>query len=862
MTAAAKRGAPSHRITRMRRRYQTEMPQICVQRAKYFTAKWRELETSDVPLPLRVALSMKHVFENMEHNLDPDDRLAGAWSKHFLGWPIDIERGLFNDVLATELRKSTLLKFQATSYLRFVVYLVKKLGLLGLYRTFKNSAALGPMPVKPSLKTMDERTINPFGIDPAARRELLDDLLPYWRGKAIADIVARELATSGLYHGELKQFVEGVPNTPSKQALVVSLGAAIATYQGHIVFDHEVVLRRGLLGIKEDVEAELAKVEDRQSDEGVFLQSVVVALEGFIVYAQRLADRIKQEEQRTTDPERRAQLAQLLAVCRKVPLHPAETFREAAQAIWAHRAALETAHPSNVHAYGRLDQILGPYYERDVAAGRITAAEACELMEELLLKVMAQNLRPESNFLGNFYLRYEGSTPITLGGLTPEGQDATNELTYLLLDAADRSKSVTSIVVRVHKNTPHQLYEHVADILYRGTSNLSMMNDEVFVPAMKRHGFTPADANNYAITGCTDLLAPGKTGGISFTGLLLGHILDITLHNGNATTMIGTLHDVGPKTGEVGEFTDFEQLFDAFVQHVEFQMTINAEASNLRDRLFAEHMPAPCLSAFIEGCVATRTDITRGGAVYNYAGINMINSLANVVDSLFVIKKLVFDEKKIGFAELMRAVDDNFVGHENVHRLVAEVPGKWGNADPESDALARRVSDALFASAARHRSFKGDGPFVGFMNSMTSHTIDGRLSPATPDGRLAATPYAASCNPYNVERCGVTGVLRSVAAVDFTHLLGCAVNIRQHPSGIGKTPAARNKWIALMQTYFQMGGAQIQPTVASAETLRAAQVDPEAHRDLIVKVGGYSTYFVDLGQEIQNEIIHRTEHSG
>jgi formate C-acetyltransferase len=210
-------------------------------------------------------------------------------------------------------------------------------------------------------------------------------------------------------------------------------------------------------------------------------------------------------------------------------------------------------------------------------------------------------------------------------------------------------------------------------------------------------------------------------------------------------------------------------------------------------------------------------------------------------------------------AELIAALDDDFVGHPRVHEAIRGLPGKWGNGHPETDALARRVAEGLFALTRPHANERG-GPFVVYVISMITHTIDGRLSMATPDGRAAATPFAASCNPYNVERAGVTASLRSVAALPFADVLGCAVNMKFHPSAVGRTAASRAKWIALCRTYFRLGGMQLQPSAVSTETLRAAQARPAEHQDLIVKVGGYSTYFVDLGREIQDEIIARTEH--
>jgi formate C-acetyltransferase len=801
---------------------------------------------------------MKNVYEKMTHYVDPDDRIAGTWTEYPLGIPIDIERGLFNDVLRVELDRKSMIGHQVRSNARFLSYMVKRYGLAGAYRNIKNTKVVGAAMPSIGLKTMEERKINPHTIDPVDKKYLQKELLPYWKGKSMAEIVARNTEEEGLFPGDMRAFAAALPATTSKMYTFISPGAVIGTYQGHLVLDHDHAVRRGLIAMKDDVRK---KLEDKNltKDEREFLHSVEIAFDGVIIYSRRLTEKLEQELGKATDPEMKTVLSSMLDNCRKAPLHPAETFHQAIQSFWTVTIATELANITNVHSAGRLDQIFYPYYKKDVAEGRITREEARELFEELLLKIMTNNIRPESNFIGNFYQRYEGSAPVTLGGLTREGKDATNELTYVLLEAADRSKSAVNVVVRFHENSPEDLYMAVADALYHGTSSVSLMNDEICIKAMQRRGFTLEDARGYAITGCVDLLAPGKTGGIGFAAILLCRVLDMTVRNGDAKTLIGMIENVGLRTGDPDTFASFGQLVDAFIAQAANVIKTIVDASNLRDRVFAESLPAPHISAFMQGCVENKKDVTQGGAVYDLSGILFMNSIANVVDSLYVIKKLVFEQRRLKFKELLEAVDRNYGGHEHIHRMIKDIEGKWGNGSPECDALAREVTTRLFEETYKHRSFK-NGPFVPFVNSMTSHTYDGRISIATPDGRKAATPFAASCNPYNVDKCGVTGVLRSVAALDLKHIFGCAVNIRLHPSAIGRTAEARKKWVSLVKTYFKIGGMQLQPTVASTEMLRAAQKNPETYRNLIVKVGGYSTYFVDLGSEIQNEIISRSEH--
>jgi len=830
---------------------------LSVDRARYYTESWQETEGRGVALPVRVALAMKNVYARMRYYVDRDDRIAGYWTEHFLGMPVDIERGVFNAVLASELTKGAMIRFRGKAFVKGLAYLLRKGVLFDFIGNQRIARASGTAPLNMSLKTMAEREINPYQIDAGDRGLLLRDLLPYWQGKTTVDHVHEAAMASGLYSQDMHDFVTGMAGNTSRQVMMVSAASTATAYQGHVIQDYGPLLEKGLLGMRADVQRQFD--ETAPGPERDFLESVGIALDGIAVFADRLADQLALELEATDSAARRDELEVLLEVCRKVPLHPAETFREAVQALWTVKCAVELAHPVNLHSFGRLDQMLYPYYRRDLEAGRITRDEACELLEEMLLKIMSLNIRPESNMLANFYHRYLGSSPVTLGGVTREGRDATNDLTYLFLDAAHRSKAITNVSVRIHSGTPDAVLERVAEYLHRGTSSFSLFNDSIAIEAMERRGFTKEDARDYAVMGCVEMTCPGKTGSMSANALLLSKLLDITLRNGDARTVAGLVRGEGVKTGEPDSFDTFEELLDAFFAQARYATEKLVRASNLRDQVYAECLPAPYVSAFMDGCLDSGKDVTQGGAAYDLSGISMINSLANVTDSLLVIKKLVFEERKFTFKQLLDAIDANFIGHEDVYRAIRGVPGKWGNGDPETDALARRVAKTLFEETCRHKGYKGN-PFVVYVISMTTHTIDGRLSIASPDGRKAATPYAASCNPANVEKAGVVAALRSVAALPFEDVMGAAVNLKFHPSGIGNNAEARAKWVHLVRAYFALGGGQMQPTVASAEMLRAAQREPDQYRDLIVKVGGYSTYFVDLGREIQEEIIARTEH--
>ncbi|MFA5064978.1 MAG: pyruvate formate lyase family protein [Dehalococcoidia bacterium] len=850
----------SERIKRIRHRYLEDMPGISIERARYYTEKWRETEKSNFSPGVRVALSMKNVYEKMRINLDPDDRICGTWTEYYLGIPIDIERGLFNETLRIELDRLSMAGHLARSNLRFIGSMIRRYGLLTLYRNMKHTADVGVAMPSIGLSPMSSRKINPYRITSSDKKELHNKLFPYWKGKTIADLLKTALESSNVYTGDILSFSAALPSTTSRNDTIISTGSAIGTWQGHLILDHETPLKKGLLGMHEEIRERLNS-KDLTSDQREFLKSIDIALEGVIIYAGRLVETISRELEQNKDPQRGGLLQRQLEICKRVPLYPPQSFSEAVQSYWTIKTAVELSMPFNVHAPGRLDQLFFPYYIKDIKEGKISREEARELLEELFLKVMSHNMRPYSNFISYFTQRYEGSEPVTMGGLTDDAKDATNNLTYVMLEAAADSKAALNFVVRLHKNSPPELFRKIAELHHEGNSSISVMNDEVSIKALEKRGFSHKDALGYAITGCVDMVAPGKTGGEAFCALLLSRILDMTLRNGDSQTVIGMVEGIGLKTGNPDTFITFDQLVDAFVEQTAFQIKKLVEATYIRDSLYAEHLPAPYISAFMQGCLDNGRDITAGGAVYDLEGILFMNSIANVVDSLFVMKKLIFEQKRFTFKDLLNAVDKNFEGYENIYQLINEVEGKWGNGNPESDSIAHDVTKRIFEETFHYHTYKG-GFYAPFVNSMTTHTYDGRISTATPDGRKAAKPYAASCNPYNVEKCGITGVLRSVAAIDFSNVMGCAVNIRLHPSSIGQTEEARKKWIALLKTYFRLGGEQLQPTVVSTEVLKAAQKDRENYRNVIVKVGGYSAYFVDLGYEIQNEIIERTEHRG
>ncbi len=850
----------SDRIKRIRRRFLDDIPIISIERAKLYTEKWKETEDQNLPIIIRVALSMKHVLENITLYIDPDDRIIGNWTENFMGIPIDIERGLWNRVFEVELDTKTMKRYYSKSNREYMSYIANKIGPEALLEMLDRNKKTGAVLTTLGTATLEERKVNPYTINKEDKKHLLTELIPYWKNKTLADILEKEYANSDVYTGESLEFLSNLPLKTAQNDIAISPCAVIGVWQGHLVLNYKEVLDKGLMVMQQEVQKELEKNNNLSKEQIDYLNAIYITLDSIMIYAQRLADKILEDLNLTDDINRKQTLALMYDTCHKVPKYPPTTFYEAIQSFWLIKTVVDLAIPFNVHGPGRLDQLFYPYYISDIHKGYITSREACELLEELFLKIMSHNIRPYSNAVTDFSQRFEGSEPVTVGGLNENGEDVTNELTYLILEAADRSKASLNFAVRFHDKSPDELYMKVAEIQYNGYSSISLLNDNMCIEALKNHGISEKDANAYSITGCVDLCSPGKTGGIGFSALLLCRTLDMALRNGDCLTLGGLVKNVGLKTGDPNTFTIFDQFLNAFFKQYDFVLNQIMKAVNIRDELFGKYFPAPFISAFMQGCFKRKKDVTQGGAFYDCEGILLMNSIANTVDSLYTIKKLIFEQKKFSFKDLLEAIECNFTdGYESIHDYILNLEGKWGNGHPECDELAREVTNHFFNETYQYKTYRG-GVVAPFIISMTSHTYDGRISFATPDGRLTGKPFAASCNPYNVEKHGLTGVLRSVAALNFSEVCGCAVNVRIHPSGIGKTEQARKKWVSLLKTYFHLGGEQLQPTVVSTEVLKAAQKTPEKFKNIIVKVGGYSAYFVDLGKEIQDEVISRTEH--
>jgi len=512
---------------------------------------------------------------------------------------------------------------------------------------------------------------------------------------------------------------------------------------------------------------------------------------------------------------------------------------------------------AGILAIGRPDQYLYQYYKHDVSIGVIDEQDALELIEELLIKLSNNILMlPSFGKDTGSELGADSMAP-TLGGLSPDGKDTTNELTYLFLDAIRDLRAMSnSYSVRFSPESPSELYKKVAEV-QAVTSGIAVFNDSVIIPALESVGCTRADATDYSIIGCVEPTSQGNTFGCtSGNDVSLAGCLEMTFTRGRIRTMG---RRTGPDTGDPAKFKSFDEFLAAFRRQIEFSVKLVADCVNAKDEVYMKTLHNPFISATLDGCVESATDMTQGGAKYNYASISG-RGMATVADSLTAIKQLVYDKKQLTMRELMGALRTNFRGRENLRVMIKNKIAKFGSDDDSADAMARLVAEMFCDEVARHRSVRNDAPFRPGFFSYGMHVMDGSLLGATPDGRLAGEPVSNSLSPSNrTEAKGPTATLRSVSKINHSKITnGSSLNMKLMP-GLLRTEEGREKFESMLRGYFKLGGMHAQFNFVDNVTLLDAQQHPEKYADLIVRVSGYVAYFVDLGKSLQDDLIRRTE---
>ncbi|UCG83178.1 MAG: formate C-acetyltransferase/glycerol dehydratase family glycyl radical enzyme [Dehalococcoidia bacterium] len=786
------------RLSRLHEELLAAKREVCVQRVRYLTEYMRGPDIWFEPPVIRRAKAVAHILRNLEIRIYPDELLVGGISSKRIG---------------------------AVIYPEFI-------GLL----------------IWPELEELRTREVDPLEITDEEIRELDEEVFPFWQGKVLAD------------------YADQYASPPTPVSLLEKFGFFLLTEAGgisHTAPDIEKLLKVGLQGIIDEASK---RIEDIDGSTGAdpeelrkrsFYRAVEIACQGLIEYARRCRQVALDLAIVETHSTRKSELTEIARICEKVPAGPAETFHEALQSLWFLQIALHQENYEQALCQGRLDQYLYHYYQRDIENGTLTEERAIELIGCLFIK-MSEFVPLFGENIALFFSGLPANPAITIGGVTPDGHDAVNELTYRILET--RGLLTTrhpNLHTRVYKNSPDEYLHMTSEVVRKGGGYPALVNDDVILPALMEKGIGIADARDHVIIGCVEISVPRKTFGSTDAALMsLPICLEMALNNGYCPVM---LENVGPATGDPRAFKGMDDVIEAFRRQVDYlveQMVVGLNALSLAHEAL---YPSPLLSSFIEGCLEKGKDVTAGGAVYNFTGVQGVG-VADVADSLAAVDQLVFREKLVSMDELLQALDDDFEGHDNLHRLIMDSVPKYGNDEELPDKYARLAAETFCKEVSKHRNTRGGAYLPGFL-TMTTHQGFGKFVGALPSGRKAFETFAnglAPCDGWDVK--GPTACLKSIAKLNYSLATnGVAVNIKFHPDHL-RGEQGTHIFSSLVRTYFELGGMHLQVNVVDSETLLDAQEHPEKHRGLTVRVAGYSAYFNDLTREVQDEVISRTEH--
>ncbi|RIL07471.1 MAG: hypothetical protein DCC71_02805 [Proteobacteria bacterium] len=682
----------------------------------------------------------------------------------------------------------------------------------------------GGLLLLPELATLARRPVNPLEVDDAQRRTLEREIFPYWFSRSVlarAPLLARD---------------PQLANT-----LVAGRRYVLTQFAGisHVTPDYASVVREGFEGILARVRA--ARGEAAGRDAAAFYDAAEIAARAAIAFGERWRRHCLDEAAREPRSARAAELHAMAEAFAQVPARPARSFREALQSIVTAHVLVHQESFQHGVSFGRLDQLLDPYYQRDRAAGILSREEAVELLACFLAK--AAELLPLFNAMATEYFSgLSSASGITLGGTGPDGRDATNDTSFLFLDAYDQLRlRQPNLHLRVHPASDPRLLARAHEVVKAGGGMPAFFNDEAIAPALERAGVAPADARDYAIVGCVEWGVPRKSfpaAGAAFVSLPAA--LDAALRRAPAPATIG-------------------DVADAFVAELERTVAEAAHGNDAIERAHALHRPTPLLSLLVEGCVESGVEVNAGGARYGTTGMQGVG-LADVADSLAALEQVVFEERRLSYAALLRALDDDFAGDPALAQWLAQRVAKYGCDRGRSERWARFAADRWCEIVSRHRNPRGGRYLPGFW-TMTTHVGFGRRLGALPSGRRRGEPLADGISPANgADRDGPTAsMLAAVRATSDGVANGLCLNEKIDPwmvQGDGGTELL----VALTRGYFAAGGMQVQYNVVDPAVLLDAKAHPERHRDLVVRISGYSAYFCDLTPEMQDDIIARTLH--
>jgi pyruvate formate-lyase/glycerol dehydratase family glycyl radical enzyme len=694
------------------------------------------------------------------------------------------------------------------------------------------------------LDILDTRENVSFAVSAEVRVVYENTIIPYWRGKTMRELIFQEMAPEWKTAYEAGVFTEFMEQRSP----------------GHTALDGKIYIR-GFLDFQRDIRLRLGDLDFLNDSEAYYKQEQLKAMDicadALIRFGQRHAEKARELSEKERDPKRKVELERVAEVCAHVPAHAPRDLWEAIQYYWfVHLGVTTELNPWDAFSPGRLDQHLYPFYRNGLEKGVLTRQQGEELLQCLWIKFNNQPAPPKVGVTAEESNTYNDFAQINLGGVREDGSDGVNEVTYLILDVVEQMRLLQpSASVHVSKKSTDRFLKRATEVIRTGFGQPSVFNSDVVVQEMIRVGKSMLDARNGGTSGCVETGAFGKEN-YNLSGYLnMPKVLEITLNNGVDPR---TGRDTGLKSGDPNEFGSFEELLEAYQRQLNHLVDVKVRGNNVIERLYAEYLPAPFLSLLIDDCVATGKDYHNGGARYNTTYIQGVG-LGTMADAFTAIKHHVFDRRTTTMEELLAAMRDDFKVRERLRQMLLNKTPRYGNDEDYADEVMVAVFNTFFEAIDGRMNTRGGGYHINLLPT-TVHVYFGSVVGAMPEGRKAWRPLSEGVSPVQgADRRGPTAVLNSVAKMDHVRTGGTLLNQKFSPQLL-EDEDGLDKFVRLIRTYFKLDGHHVQFNVVDAATLHAARERPEEYRDLIVRVAGYSDYFCDLGEALQDEIIARTEH--
>ena len=790
------------RIRELKDRFITCTRYVSSERALLVTESYQETEGE--PIQLRRAKALKKVLENIRIPIYPKELIVGS--------------------------QNDLSPRSANVFPEFGVEFIEK-----------------------EMDTWKDRSQDPFLVIDEVKQDLLH-IIPYWRGKSLSYRLMEELP-------------EEIVKQLQAEHPVIFGWCAQGNGIGHIHVNYKRLLEKGFDGIKKEAEENLERLDYAQdpqaSEKKRFYGSIIIVSEAASAFGRRYAQKAEEMVKTEKDPKRKAELVKIAEVCNKVPAKPAGNFWEALQAVWFINLIVQLESNGVSISPGRMDQYLFPYYKKDIEEGILTRTEALELLDTLYVK-FAEMVILYDNYSARFLTNFVMGEHVALGGVDQFGRDATNELSYLMLQAQEDVGLIQpNLSVRWHENIPRDFMLKAVEVLKKQNAIPQFLNDAVWIDSLLDKGIPLEEARDYQPVGCDEMcLENGKMGGLLLVPLGIAKCFELAMNDGKCQ-ICG--RQLGPKTGALSDFDSYEELWESFEKQLQVYLKMVSEIANVEAMVHRELNRSPLKSALIDSCMESGRDVNNGGADYYYT-TSFPAGPSNVADSLAAVKKLVFEEKKIEKGELREALKHNFEGFDSIKRLLDEAP-KYGNDEDYADSIMARIVDLFNAECRKYHDIRNDwtekpGLLRSFWSeylTVTAHVAFGEAVGALPGGKLRGVPVSDGISPgQGRDKNGPTAAMNSVAQLDLRHAAGGVIYNQQFDPSLLDDTHKMNMFIDLLETFFRKGGPQIQYNIVGTGMLEDAQKCPEKHRNLMVRVVGYAALFVELSKTVQDDIITRT----